>query len=73
MQHCEADKSGTLVYAEVFSSSLIRPKHQFENQTLELYDDRVNYAEVKHNLISATHNIDISELGKYTFYTLSDA
>ena len=67
IQHCEADKSGTLVYAEVFSSSLIRPKHQFaENQTPELFDDRVNYAEVNHNLISATQNTDNSEVGKYT-------
>jgi hypothetical protein len=64
IQHCEADKSETVVYADVFSSSLIRPKHQ--TQILELYDDRVNYAEVNHKLISATHNIDNSEVGKYT-------
>ena len=72
IQHCEADKIGTLVYAEVFSSSLIRPKHQFaENQTPELFDDQVNYAEVNHNLISATQNADNSEIGKYAnFYII---
>ena len=60
IQHCEDNK---IVYAEVFSSSLIRPKHQsIENQTPELFDDRVNYAEVNHNLIST----DNSEVGKYT-------
>ena len=66
IQHREADQSGTLVYADVFSSSLIHPKLQ--NQTPELYDDLVNYAEVNHNMRSATLNTVSSEVGKYNFF-----
>ena len=69
IQHCEADQPGALIYADVFSSSMIHSKLQ--NQTPELYDDRVDYAEVNHNLRSATytHNTDTnySEVGKYIF------
>ena len=59
---CETNQSGALIYADVFSSSLIHPKLQ---KQAKLYDDRVDYAEVNHNLISATLTTVNSEVGKY--------
>ena len=65
IQHCEANQSGALIYADIFSSSMTRSKLQ--NQTPELDDDRVDYAEVNHSLRSATHATVNSEVGKYIF------
>ena len=61
MQHCEADQ---LVYADVFSASMVHPKP--DNQTLKLNfdDDRVDYVEVSHSLTTDAHNLN-PEIGKY--------
>ena len=64
IQQCETDQSA-LIYADVFPSSLIHPTLQKQTK---LYDDGVDYAEVNHNLSSATHTTVNSEVGKYNYF-----